>query len=113
MSHASEEPLAPGVADPISAMPSHPYYPLDLEFPDYVPNTLSTISILLIFFFTLSAVLAPMHVFIRRYNPKLPLSEVATALWFVLCGIIHLGLEGSYTLFFFFWSCFPYIPLFV
>ncbi|KAL2753519.1 hypothetical protein ACRALDRAFT_1036118 [Sodiomyces alcalophilus JCM 7366] len=84
------------MADQPSAIPSHPYYPLGLHLPDYVPNTLGTVSILAIFSSTLAAILLPMLVLIRRYNPKLPRTEVAIALWFILCGVIHLGLEGYY-----------------
>ncbi|ROT40454.1 3-beta-hydroxysteroid-Delta(8),Delta(7)-isomerase [Sodiomyces alkalinus F11] len=98
MSHPSEVPPAHGFADQASAIPSHPYYPLGVDLPDYVPNTLDTLSILAIFSTTLAAVLLPVLIFIRRYNPKLSASEIAIALWFVLCGVIHLGLEGYFVL---------------
>jgi hypothetical protein len=31
----------------------------------------------------------------RRMRPSLPRMELATIVWFVLSGIIHLGMEGS------------------
>ncbi|KND87801.1 3-beta-hydroxysteroid-Delta(8),Delta(7)-isomerase, partial [Tolypocladium ophioglossoides CBS 100239] len=85
-----------------SAMPpaaaQHRYYPPGVEVPGYVANTLSTPAVLAVFCATVSAVLLPTYLAIRRARPGLPPGEVATALWFVLCGFIHLGLEGHFAL---------------
>lgn len=76
----------------------HSYYPPNVRIQGYVPNTLSTIQILAIFTSTLSSILIPCFFLIRRIRPTIPKTEMATALWFVLCGVIHLGLEGTYPL---------------
>ncbi|KAJ3475981.1 hypothetical protein NLG97_g9280 [Lecanicillium saksenae] len=75
---------------------NHSYYPPGVAIAGYVPNTLSTVQILAIFTSTLTSVLAPCYFLIRRVRPSISTAEMATALWFVLCGVIHLGLEGHY-----------------
>lgn len=73
----------------------HPYYPPSAVIHGFVPKALSTFTILAIFATTSTAVLYPTFLAIRRIRPTLPKTEVAAALWFVLCGCIHLGLEGK------------------
>ncbi|EJP65814.1 3-beta-hydroxysteroid-Delta(8), Delta(7)-isomerase [Beauveria bassiana ARSEF 2860] len=75
---------------------NYSYYPPNVVIDGYVANTLSTTQILAIFTSTLASVLVPCFLLIRRVRPSIPTSELATALWFVLCGVIHLGLEGHY-----------------
>ncbi|PMB70991.1 3-beta-hydroxysteroid-Delta(8),Delta(7)-isomerase [Beauveria bassiana] len=72
---------------------NYSYYPPNVVIDGYVANTLSTTQILAIFTSTLASVLVPCFLLIRRVRPSIPISELATALWFVLCGVIHLGLE--------------------
>ncbi|XWW95263.1 hypothetical protein V2A60_003218 [Cordyceps javanica] len=78
------------------AAANHSYYPPKVVIDGYVANTLSTVQILGIFTSTLASILVPCFFLIRRVRPSLPAGEMATALWFVLCGVIHLGLEGHY-----------------
>ncbi|KAL8416110.1 hypothetical protein RB596_006603 [Gaeumannomyces avenae] len=77
---------------------AHPYSPVGVEIPGYVANTLTTPVIFAIFASTLSAVLLPAAYRIRRARPDLPASEMATAIWFVACAVIHFFLEGYYAL---------------
>ncbi|KAI1117102.1 emopamil binding protein [Nemania sp. NC0429] len=76
----------------------HPYYPLGVAIPGYVANALTTREILAIFTTTCLGILIPTCLYIRRARRDLPASEVFTVLWFVLCGFIHLGLEGYFAL---------------
>ncbi|KAI1371092.1 emopamil binding protein [Hypoxylon crocopeplum] len=76
--------------------PLHPYYPIGVVITGYVAKTLSTLEILGIFTVTCLSILAPTLLYIRRTRPHLPSGDVLTALWFVLCGSIHLGLEGYF-----------------
>lgn len=78
--------------------PLHPYYPLGVAIPSYVANTLSTQEILAIFSSVCGCILLPTWHFTRRFRPDLPANQIFTVLWFVLCGFIHLGLEGYYAL---------------
>ncbi|EGX89335.1 3-beta-hydroxysteroid-Delta(8),Delta(7)-isomerase [Cordyceps militaris CM01] len=75
---------------------NHSYYPPNVAIDGYVANTLSTVQILAIFTTTLASILVPCFCLIRRARPSIPTADMATALWFVLCGVIHLGLEGHY-----------------
>ncbi|KLU83729.1 3-beta-hydroxysteroid-Delta(8),Delta(7)-isomerase [Magnaporthiopsis poae ATCC 64411] len=79
-----------------SVLPAHPYSPPGVPIPGYVANTLSTPTIFAIFVSTLSAVLLPAAYRIRRVRPDLPAGEMATAMWFVGCAVIHFFLEGYY-----------------
>ncbi|RYC66049.1 hypothetical protein CHU98_g143 [Xylaria longipes] len=76
--------------------PLHPYYPLGVVIPGYVAKVLTTQEILAIFTSTCLGILVPTWLYIRHTRSDLSSSEVFTALWFVLCGSIHLGLEGYF-----------------
>lgn len=76
---------------------NHSYYPPGVVIAGYVPNTLSTLQILAIFTTTLTSILVPCYFLIRRVRPAISTADMAAALWFVLCGVIHLGLEGRFT----------------
>ncbi|KAH8671462.1 3-beta-hydroxysteroid-Delta(8),Delta(7)-isomerase [Xylariales sp. PMI_506] len=76
--------------------PVHPYYPLGVIIAGYVPRTLTTPEILSIFTVTCLSVLGPTCIYIRNRRPDLSVTEISTAMWFVLCGCIHLGLEGYF-----------------
>ncbi|KAI0402722.1 3-beta-hydroxysteroid-Delta(8),Delta(7)-isomerase [Xylaria palmicola] len=76
--------------------PLHPYYPLGVAIPGYVAKVLTTQEILAIFTATCLAILVPTWMYIRRAPRDLPSSEVFIALWFVLCGAIHIVLEGYF-----------------
>ena len=80
------------------ALPDHPFYPLGIALPGYIANEMSTIQILGIFAATCVSVLLPTLVAINRKRPDLPKRELWAALWFVLCGCIHLILEGLFIL---------------
>lgn len=71
----------------------HHYYPLGVVLPGYTPNTLTTPTLLAIFGTACVAALVPAYAVLRR--AKLSSGEVAAAMWFVLCGCIHLVLEGA------------------
>lgn len=75
--------------------PPHPYYPLGAVIAGYVAPTLSTPEILAIFTVTCVSILVPTWLYINYTRPDLPRGHIAVALWFVLCGCIHLGLEGT------------------
>ncbi|KAH6658516.1 3-beta-hydroxysteroid-Delta(8),Delta(7)-isomerase [Truncatella angustata] len=82
----------------VSDAPLHPYYPLGVVITGFVAKTLSTVEILSIFTATCLSILVPTWAYIRRYRPHLSLGDRSIALWFVLCGSIHLGLEGYFAL---------------
>lgn len=82
--------------DDVLGSPLHPYYPLGATIPGYIAKILTTQEILGIFTATCLSILVPTWLYIRHVRRDLPSSQVFTALWFVLCGFIHLGLEGKF-----------------
>ncbi|KAL3474811.1 3-beta-hydroxysteroid-Delta(8),Delta(7)-isomerase [Aspergillus californicus] len=78
--------------------PLHSYYPVGTELPDYAPNELATISLLFIFAITVVIIFAGAYSFATRINPGISKCNLSTVFWFTLCGFIHLGLEGYYSL---------------
>ena len=91
---AAETDVHPGA----DALPDHPFYPLGIALPGYIANEMSTLRILTIFGATCAAVGLPTLLAINRTRPDLKKREVSTAMWFVLCGCIHLILEGMLVL---------------
>ncbi|KAI2628514.1 3-beta-hydroxysteroid-Delta(8),Delta(7)-isomerase [Hypoxylon sp. NC1633] len=85
-------------ADAVNGTPMevHPYYPVGVVISGYVAKTLSTLEILGIFTATCLSILIPTWLFIRHTRRDLAFGDGLTALWFVLCGFIHLGLEGYF-----------------
>jgi cholestenol delta-isomerase len=75
-------------------MAGHPYYPPDLVLPGFMPNK-TTVPILITsfagavgFVFWITSVLA------RTVQPGISRGKLLTAMWFMLCGSIHLFFEG-------------------
>ncbi|KAL0944845.1 3-beta-hydroxysteroid-delta -isomerase [Colletotrichum truncatum] len=79
-----------------ATIPLHPYHPLDASLPGYAENKLDALAICSAFAAGTITILAPTYKIIRRSNPSLPNGELATALWFVLCGFIHFFFEGYF-----------------
>ncbi|PHH79023.1 hypothetical protein CDD82_2716 [Ophiocordyceps australis] len=81
-----------------STTPVHPYYPLGVSIPNYKPNTLDTRIIIAAFITACSMILVPALIFLRRARSSLSTRDAATAMWFMLCGFIHVVVEGSFVL---------------
>ncbi|KAF6817424.1 3-beta-hydroxysteroid-delta -isomerase [Colletotrichum musicola] len=79
-----------------ATMPLHPYYPLDGDFPGLVLNSRGTLALVSSFGAGTVAILLPAFHLIRRHRPSISNGEMATALWFVLCGFIHFFFEGYF-----------------
>ncbi|CED84918.1 C-8,7 sterol isomerase [Phaffia rhodozyma] len=81
----------------------HPFYPVAILIPDYRPNTIHPIVLLLVFFFVLAAWLGAVSWFITKRKSvrqrPLPSSEWWWAMWFAGSGIIHITFEGYYAAF--------------
>ena len=81
-------------------MKQHPYYPVDLQLPNYVPNGRSLLELLGVFFGFVGCSL----VFLWFIISTLPHMKSSILLklkvsWFFMCGLIHLVLEGYFGLF--------------
>ena len=83
--------------------PLHPYHPLGVAIPGYVANEMATITILAYFAVGCTLILGTTAIVVRKYavprytegRASISNGEVATAMWFVLCGFIHIGMEGK------------------
>ncbi|KAF2396469.1 EBDP4, emopamil-binding protein [Trichodelitschia bisporula] len=82
-------------AAPSSPVP-HPYYPPSTLLPNYVPNSWHFLTLLGTFAAGCTAVLGVAGLGARSLRPDLRGSELATVLWFVLSGCIHVLFEGYY-----------------
>jgi len=68
------------------ALPSHPFYPLELVMENYVQNTWTITGILVVFFVACAAVMFTTHQVIRAFSPDMRKSDHACMLWFVVCA---------------------------
>lgn len=87
------ESSAPVVAD---APPAHPYYPLGVHIVGYAANELGLLVLLASFGAGCAAIFTASYVLVSRVRPSLPISEVMTLFWFMLCTGIHFFFEGYF-----------------
>ncbi|EIE25266.1 Emopamil-binding protein [Coccomyxa subellipsoidea C-169] len=76
---------------------SHPYYPLDLNLPEYQPLVIPFDQILGAFFGTAGLLLIVVWALSGK-GKHLTIGERLVLTWFVLTGIIHLVVEGAVVL---------------
>ncbi|KAI9761249.1 MAG: hypothetical protein M4579_001169 [Chaenotheca gracillima] len=94
--------VAPTPTPPALALPVHPYYPMEAEIVGYLANTYSVPMLLSLFAAGCAAIFGVTLVLVRGVRSaaqKNPLSnsELATLMWFVLCGFIHFFFEGYFS----------------
>jgi len=81
-------------------MEQHPYYPVDLKLSNYVPNDKSDLEIVAVFFGVVGSALILLWLCMSglphmKGNVLLKLRVC----WFFVCGLIHMVLEGYFSLF--------------
>ena len=86
---------------PNGSMASHPYYPPDLVLPGFMPNDIPVPILITSFAGAAGLVVWITSVLARTIRPGLGKTDLLTAMWFMLCGCIHLFFEGSSNLLFF------------
>ncbi|KAH8890927.1 EBP-domain-containing protein [Thozetella sp. PMI_491] len=77
---------------------NHPYYPLHVQVPNYVPNTAPIYLLLASFGTTIAIVVYTSLVLAKKYNANLRVWDQAVLCWFVLCGFLHCVFEGYFVL---------------
>ncbi len=80
-------------------MPKHPYYPLNLSIPNFLPQMITMEKILYYFFTSLViAIVLFLFAYSKRSQKKVNDFTAPTfvALWFFMCGIIHTIVEGYF-----------------
>jgi len=81
-------------------MKQHPYYPTDLQLPNYVPNDKSIVEILGVFFGFIGCSVVLLWLIISGLpHMKNNLMLKLKVCWFFVCGLIHLVLEGYFGIF--------------
>lgn len=85
---------------PLTGIPpftAHPFYPIATLLPGYVPNTLTPIEMLAIFFSILGTWMYGALLYARATSSigKLSSKDQAWVLWFAASGIIHMTFEGE------------------
>ncbi|KAG0636889.1 emopamil binding protein [Tuber brumale] len=75
---------------------SHPFYPLRLSLPHYVPNTLSSTQLVSTFAAATLVILVETWVLVNTTSKEVATSEKLHCLWFALCGFIHFFFEGHF-----------------
>ncbi|KAF9930619.1 hypothetical protein FBU30_000245 [Linnemannia zychae] len=76
----------------------HPYYPRDLILDHYVPNTYTMKDTLTLLFSTFGTIIVgalALSYRVRHSNIR-GIGNQLTFVWFVMCGFIHLFLEGYF-----------------
>lgn len=79
-----------------SAAVSHPFnLPPGSVLTSYVPNSKSALELVSGFSLGSNTVLLVTWVLARRYRPSITRGDALIAMWFGLCGCIHLLFEGK------------------
>jgi len=75
----------------------HPFFPVDLELPNYVPNDKSAIELLVVFFGVIGAALIGLWIFMSSSAQTKGKTILKVKIsWFFMCGLIHFFLEGYF-----------------
>ncbi|KAK4034865.1 Emopamil-binding protein [Parachaetomium inaequale] len=81
---------------PNASMAGHPYYPPDLVLPGFMPNKTAVPILLMSFAGAAGFVFWTTSVLARTVQPGISKGKLLTAMWFMLCGCIHLFFEGYF-----------------
>ncbi|KAJ1655734.1 hypothetical protein IWQ61_004571 [Dispira simplex] len=77
---------------------SHPFYPVDLSLPHYVPSTLHFTEILGYFSVAVGLVILVVGLIVQRTKPCLSVADRLVVLWCCISGLTHIILEGYYVI---------------
>ncbi|KAK4099149.1 Emopamil-binding protein [Parathielavia hyrcaniae] len=79
-----------------ATMADHPYFPPDLDLPGYTPNQIGVPILLASFAGAVGFACSVTSVVARTVRPGISKGQLLTAMWFVVCGCIHLFFEGYF-----------------
>jgi cholestenol delta-isomerase len=75
---------------------AHPYYPIEKEIVGYLANKWGTLELVLMFSAGCVAIFSVTYTIVKRLRPNASTGDLATIMWFVLCGCIHSFFEGYF-----------------
>lgn len=83
-----QDTLSPPVTmpDPPPMTPPHPYYPLGANIAGYVANEWNTLELCSLFATGCAAIFAATYLVVKKLRPAASAADLATIMWFVLCG---------------------------
>jgi cholestenol Delta-isomerase len=65
--------------------PAHPYYPVEAVIVGYLANEWNTLELCSMFAAGCAAIFSVTFLVVKRVRPSVPVSDLVTILWFVLC----------------------------
>jgi cholestenol delta-isomerase len=77
-------------------VPVHPYYPLEVEIVGYLANEWNTFELCSMFAAGCAVIFSITYTIVKRLRPSASAGDLATIMWFVLCGFIHFFFEGYF-----------------
>ncbi|KAF2659998.1 Emopamil-binding protein [Lophiostoma macrostomum CBS 122681] len=87
---------APAVPDIAPIAPLHPYYPINAEIVGYLANEWNTLELVSMFSAGCAVIFTITYLAVTKLRPNVTTADLATVMWFVLCGCIHLFFEGYF-----------------
>jgi cholestenol delta-isomerase len=82
---------------PNASTAGHPYYPPDLVLPGFMPNEIAVPILITFFAGAVGFIFLTTSIIARAVQPGISNGKLLTAMWFMLCGCIHLFFEGMST----------------
>ncbi|KIW88191.1 uncharacterized protein Z519_11302 [Cladophialophora bantiana CBS 173.52] len=93
---AFSPPLPPPEPKVVVTKPIHPYYPTEIEIVNFAANEMSVPELLAAFATGCTIILSLTWFLTSSLAPRLRVVDKVIALWFCLCGFIHLFFEGYF-----------------
>ncbi|EXJ66274.1 cholestenol delta-isomerase [Cladophialophora psammophila CBS 110553] len=93
---ASPPPVPPPEPKVVVTKPIHPYYPTEIEIVNFAANEMSVPELLATFATGCTIILSLTWFLTSSLAPRLRVVDKVIALWFCLCGFIHLFFEGYF-----------------
>ncbi|KAL5430872.1 hypothetical protein PMIN07_009771 [Paraphaeosphaeria minitans] len=89
-------PAMEALREKLPVSPKHPYFPPESPIVGYLANEYNTVELVSLFAAGCAVVFSLAFVTVKKLRPTVPVSDLTTIMWFVLCGFIHLFFEGYY-----------------
>jgi hypothetical protein len=74
----------------------HPYYPVEAQIAGFIANKWNTLELVSMFAAGCAVIFGITFGLVKRIRPTLSNGDLATIMWFVLCGCIHSFFEGYF-----------------
>ena len=72
----------------------HPYFPLGIDLPGYIANTIPALLLIRWFASGVAIIFLATYLIVKYTRPNISNGKLATIMCFVLCAFIHFFFEG-------------------